>query len=70
MIYGDLLGLHQPLSVQKCLNTLRFRSKLFHAMSIVYSFSRGDCSYLKQQCVCKTLKGKTKSIVTFSNKAH
>ena len=31
--------------IQKYLNTLRFRFKLFHALSIVYSFSRGDCSY-------------------------
>ena len=31
--------------IQKYLNTLRFRFKLFHALSIVYSFSRGYCSY-------------------------
>ena len=30
--------------IQKYLNTLRFRFKLFHALSIVYSFSRGYCS--------------------------
>jgi len=69
---NDMWGLVRTSSalIQKCLNTLRFRSKLFHAMRIVYNFSRGDCSYQAKMHVQCTERQNEAGIVTFLTKAY